>query len=73
MNRAGTHYEADRRCWAVLIRDGQAHFCFNTPMAAPRREVKLPYREMHVGCPHCRENLICMYRNSCGDAATVFA
>jgi RNase P subunit RPR2 len=58
MNRAGTHYEADRRCWAVLIRDGQAHFCFNTPMAAPRREVKLPYREMHVGCPHCREPLI---------------
>jgi len=34
------------------------HFCFNTPMAGPRREVKLPYREMNIGCPHCRAPLI---------------
>jgi hypothetical protein len=27
-------------------------------MAAPRREVKLPYREMNIGCPHCRAPLI---------------
>ena len=37
---------------------GDPNFCFNTPMAAPRREVKLPYREMNIGCPHCRAPLI---------------
>jgi len=32
-------------------------FCFNTPMAGPRRELKLPYREMSITCPHCRTPL----------------
>jgi len=27
-------------------------------MAGPRREVKLPYREINIGCPHCRAPLI---------------
>ena len=26
-------------------------------MAAPRREVKLPYREINIGGPHCRSPL----------------
>src|SRR5208282_2645093 len=32
--------------------------CFNTRMAGPRREVKLPYREINIACPHCRAPLI---------------
>jgi len=35
----------------------EPHFCFNTPMAGPRREVKLPYREVNIACPHCRAPL----------------
>jgi len=27
-------------------------------MAGPRREVKLPYREINVGCPHCHAPLV---------------
>jgi transposase-like protein len=26
-------------------------------MAAPRRAVKLPYRELNIACPHCRAPL----------------
>jgi hypothetical protein len=31
---------------------------FNTPMAGPRRAVKLPYRELNIGCPHCHAPLL---------------
>ena len=27
-------------------------------MARSRREVKLPYREIHITCPHCRAPLV---------------
>jgi transposase-like protein len=27
-------------------------------MAGPRREVKLPYRELYISCPHCQSPLV---------------
>jgi len=27
-------------------------------MARARREVKLPYRELYISCPHCRSPLV---------------
>jgi hypothetical protein len=27
-------------------------------MAGPRRAVKLPYRELNIGCPHCHAPLL---------------
>jgi len=27
-------------------------------MARSRREVKLPYRELHITCPHCKTPLV---------------
>lgn len=31
--------------------------CFNTRLAGPRREVKLPYRGINIACAHCRAPL----------------
>jgi DNA-directed RNA polymerase subunit RPC12/RpoP len=42
--------------WALECQNGRRP-CFNTPMAGPRREVKLPYRELNIACPHCRAPL----------------
>ena len=49
-------------------------------MARSRREVKLPYREIHISCPHCRSplavgtvmNKILMSRRNCPKCGNEF-
>jgi uncharacterized protein YbaR (Trm112 family) len=59
--RAANLIEVDESafCWLDLVTTLVIpFFCFNTPMAGPRREVKLPYRELNIACPHCRAPLV---------------